>query len=236
LKHYVENDLPAGYTKNVVAHSMGNMVVTSALYPRGSTPGMTCQNVILMQAAVPASCFDAGATTLPELASLESPQTTPDDFANQWGYRGLVATNINATLYNIYNAKDYALGWWIWNQQQDKPEDMSRYFHGTAIEVGTRYEWSNYGGGGLGTLYYANGFLHRAVSDAQESMSMIARSRTEAAGRVATGGSIQAGNNFDVGENSSTGLSKERPDHSGEFTRPIQQLYPFYKFIFNLVD
>jgi hypothetical protein len=231
LKKYVENDLPAGYAKNVIGHSLGNMVVASALYPRGSTPGMTCRNVIFMQAAVPASCFDSGAATYSDLATLENPQTTPDDYATQWGYRGLVATNINATLYNIYNAKDYALGWWIWNQQNDKPEDMGKVLiHGTETEVGTKYEWTFSSGIGFGTLYYANGLLHRSVIDPQESMAMIARSRTEAVGRVATGGSV--GNNFDVGEGTAVNLSDKRPDHSGEFTRPIQQLSPFYNYLY----
>ena len=90
LKHYVENSLPTGYVKNVVGHSMGNMVISSALYPRGAMPGMTCQNVILMQAAVPASCFNSGAAIYSDLINMEIPQTTPDDFASQRGYRGLV--------------------------------------------------------------------------------------------------------------------------------------------------
>jgi hypothetical protein len=68
------------------------------------------------------------------------------------------------------------------------------------------------------------------VIDPQESMAMIARSRTEAVGRVATGGSV--GNNFDVGEGTAVNLSDKRPDHSGEFTRPIQQLSPFYNYLY----
>jgi hypothetical protein len=229
LKDYVENDLPIGYAKNVIGHSMGNMVIASALYPRGTNAGMTCRNVIFMQAAVPASCLDSGAATLSELATLESPQTTPDDFANQWGYRGLVATNVNATLYNIYNANDYALGWWVWNQHHFKPENLAYPVpRGTDVY----YDWTVAGG----TLRdIGSGSLIRDVTDPQESMSFIARSRTAALGTMETHGSIQTANNFDVGENSLTGLGKERPDHSGEFTRPIQQLYPFYRFIFEQV-
>jgi len=237
LKKYVENDLPANYVKNVVGHSMGNMVIASALYPRGSTPGMTCRNVILMQAAVPASCFDPEAVALAELASLENPQQTPDDFANQWGYRGLVATNINATLYNIYNAQDYALGWWITNQKMTKPEDLLHPIPRFAY----LYRWSSAAGGSLWNwvidpdLAYVLGDQIRTVTDPQESIAFLARSRTEAVGRVATGGSINITRNFDVGESSSTGLGRERPDHSGEFARPIQQLNPFYAFIYDVI-
>jgi hypothetical protein len=227
LKHYVETNLPAGYAKNVIGHSMGNMVVVSALYPRGSTPGMTCRNVIFMQAALPASCLDPNAATLPALANLESPQTTPDNFTNQWGYRGLLATNVNATLYNIYNANDYALGWWINNQELCKPENLG---YPIPREVGTRYTWDS--GTQLGVLYYANGFLHRTVGDPQESMSFIARSRTEALGRVATGGSIGQNQNVGAGTTFDVPFGDARTDHSGEFTRPIQQLNSFYNYLY----
>jgi hypothetical protein len=227
LKKYVENDLPAGYAKNVIGHSMGNMVLASALYPRGSTSGMTCRNVIFMQAAVSASCLDSGAATLPALANLESPQTTPDDFASQWGYRGLLATNVNATLYNIYNTNDFALGWWVNNQELCKPENLG---YPIPREVGTRYTWDS--GTRLGVLYYANGFLHRTVSDPQESMSFIARSRTEALGRMATGGSILQNQNVGDGTTFPIPFGRTRDDHSGEFTRPIQQLNSFYNYLY----
>jgi hypothetical protein len=231
LKNYVETNLPTGYAKNVIGHSMGNMVIASALYPRGSASGMTCRNVIFMQAALPASCLDPNAATLPALANLENPQTTPDDFASQWGYRGLVATNVNATLYNIYNTNDFALGWWVWNQQHDKPEDMGNaLIHGTETEVGTKYEWD--GATRLGTLYYAHGFLHRTVSDPQESMAMIARSRTAALGRMATGGSISQNQNVGRGTDFPVPFLDSRDDHSGEFTRPIQQLNSFYNYLY----
>jgi hypothetical protein len=78
LKNYVETELPANYTKNVIGHSMGNVVIASALYPRGNMPGMSCRNVIMMQAAIPASCFDPNIAVLAELANLESPEKTPD--------------------------------------------------------------------------------------------------------------------------------------------------------------
>jgi hypothetical protein len=230
LKKYVENDLPAGYAKNVIGHSMGNMVIVSALYPRGSTPGMTCRNVIFMQAALPASCLDPSAAALAELANLESPQTTPDNFASQWGYRGLLATNVNATLYNIYNTNDFALGWWVTNQRLRKP---GHTFY-VPPSADTSYEWD--GISQLGVLYYANGFLHRTVSDPQESISFIARSRTVALGAMATGGSINQNLNVGRGTDFPVPFLDSRDDHSGEFTRPIQQLKDFFNFVFVLVD
>ena len=227
LKNYVANGLPSGYTKNVVGHSMGNMVVASALYPRGTAPGMTCQNVIFMQAAVPASLFDSSATTLPELVNLETPQTTPDDFAGQWGYRGLLPANVNATLYNIYNVNDYALGWWVNNQKLCKPENLWTPIPREELY----YDWNTVGGY---LREIGSATLVRAVTDSQESMSFIARSRTAALGRImTTGGSV--GYNFDVGQGTPVNLGNQRSDHSGEFTRPIQQLNPFYKFIYDVI-
>ena len=134
---------------------------------------------------------------------------------------------MNAAICNIYNAKDFALDLWIFNQKHFKPENLG---YPIPREVGTLYTWDSTTG--LGSLHYGNGFFHnpRLVIDPQESVSFIARSRTEAVGALATGGSIE--NNFDVGDNSSTGLSNNRQDHSGEFTRPIQQLYPFYRYLY----
>jgi hypothetical protein len=231
LKSFVQNDLPANYVKNVIGHSMGNMVIASALYPRGSMPGMTCRNVVLMQAAVPASCFEPGAATLAGLAGLESPQRTPDEFATQWGYRGLTAANINATLYNIYNADDFALDWWITNQEFLKPEDL---LHPVPRDP-FRYRWSGSAGGSLWNwiiIPYTGpvvGNQIRTITDPQESMAFIARSRTEPAGMVATGGSVTY--NFNVGSGTSLNFGDSRLDHSGQFTRPIQQLVSFYDYI-----
>ena len=55
LKRYV-NTLPAGYTKNLMAHSMGNIVAGSAL-----RKGMAVANYVMLNAAVPASCYDDSA-------------------------------------------------------------------------------------------------------------------------------------------------------------------------------
>jgi hypothetical protein len=60
-------------------------------------------------------------------------------------------------------------------------------------------------------------------------MAFIARSRTEPAGMVATGGSVTY--NFNVGSGTSLNFGDSRLDHSGQFTRPIQQLVSFYDYI-----
>jgi hypothetical protein len=52
LKQYVES-LPSDYTMNMAAHSMGNITAGSALIR-----GLSVNNYALLQAAVPASCYD----------------------------------------------------------------------------------------------------------------------------------------------------------------------------------
>lgn len=230
LKNYVESALPSDYAHNVVGHSMGNAVITSALRAReavnGSTiPGMAARNVVFMQAAMPASCFDSGAATLAELAALESPQTTPDG-VGQMGYRGVIETGVNATLFNIYNENDYALGWWVTNQRLMKPEDLlyrgyARKYTWTTTGGGQLWDWSNIEAGPIRMRY---------LEDLSESMSFVARSRTAALGRMNVGGSIS--NNLNISEGTELDFGRDRPDHSGEFTRRIQQLGPFYRYLF----
>ncbi|MDP2137997.1 MAG: thrombospondin type 3 repeat-containing protein, partial [Candidatus Didemnitutus sp.] len=60
--------LPFGYSRNIVAHSMGNIIAGSALLA-----GVTFDNYVLMQAAVPASCYDDRA--LLQQAERPSPHT-----------------------------------------------------------------------------------------------------------------------------------------------------------------
>jgi hypothetical protein len=241
LKNYVETGLPADYAHNVIGHSMGNAVIASALRAReavnGSTiPGMTARNVVLMNAAVSASSFQSGAATLPELASLENPQTTPDTIG-QLGYRGMAETGINATLFSVYNINDYALGWWVTNQRNRKPEDLRNPFssYGTITTYPRQYTWTTTGGGQLWDWSnFSSGPVRiRYVDDISESMAFIARSRTAATGRMNVGGSVS--DDFNVGEGSTQmpdQFGDIREDHSGAFTRKIQQLTPLYQYIF----
>lgn len=230
LKNYVENSLPSDYARNVVGHSLGSGVLFSALRAReavnGSTiPGMTARNVIFMQAAMPASCLDSNAAMLPEFANLENPQATPDGF-EQMGYRGMIATGVHATLFNIYNENDYALGWWVTNQRLMKPENLlyrgyARVYTWTATGGGQLWDWSNISAGPIRIRY---------VEDVAESMAFIARSRTTALGRMSTGGSISGNLNITAGTELNFGSGRD--DHSGEFTRNVQELTPFYRYIY----
>lgn len=65
-------------------------------------------------------------------------------------------------------------------------------------------------------------------------MSFVARSRSKALGaKGGVHGVITE--NYDIGALSPTDLGEIRSDHSGEFTRRIQQLQPFYQKLSDIV-
>ena len=78
LKQFISS-LPSGYTKNLVAHSMGNIVVGSAL--RKGVRSVT--NYAMLNAAVPAICYDASGgvpqvqTNTPDLTTTRLPPHLP---------------------------------------------------------------------------------------------------------------------------------------------------------------
>lgn len=55
LKHYVESIKNEGFDVTLVGHSMGNVVCGSALQQ-----GLSVRNYLLMEAAIPAGCYDTG--------------------------------------------------------------------------------------------------------------------------------------------------------------------------------
>ena len=71
-------------------------------------------------------------------------------------------------------------------------------------------------------------FNQRRLTDIQESMSFVARPRSEAAGTsTAMDGAVTAG--YDVGPNSPSAFDRESSDHGGQFTRRIQQTARYYR-------
>jgi hypothetical protein len=112
LKQYVDN-LPTDFTKNVIAHSLGNMVAGSAL-----RKGMSIQTYAMIDAAVPASCYDNN----PDLQIVgNSPDSDTDEFTLALAYKDKFSTP-NTTLTNFYLETDTALARWIDNNTYFKPQ------------------------------------------------------------------------------------------------------------------
>jgi Concanavalin A-like lectin/glucanases superfamily/Alpha/beta hydrolase of unknown function (DUF900) len=210
------NRLP-GYTLNVIAHSQGAAVVTEAL-----SEGAPFDNYILTQGAVPAHCFDTNAPEYEPLVDADAAVPTPYA-ASVGGYNGCW-TNVSGNIVNFINTNDFALvsgsygplhANWIANQASQKPEsysDGSFYGFNTNTQVST---------------YYQSGSGSYTVSDLQECRAMVARSRTmPVGGQGGLGGIINSNATVDLIAN--YGFGKTRPDHSAEFTRPIQIVWPYY--------
>jgi len=71
-------------------------------------------------------------------------------------------------------------------------------------------------------------FNQRQLTDIQESMAFVARSRSEAAGaNTAVAGCINA--RYNVGPGSPSAFDRESSDHGGQFSRRIQQTGLYYR-------
>jgi len=231
------NELPSDYVKNLGSHSLGCTVVGAAL-----KRGMVANNIVLMQGAIPAGCFDAsGGRNDPlsvngydQMWVREIDNYTPD-FASEYGYRGYVTNSGQATIYSFYNVNDYALfagplQVWEGNQELYKPDSLP--------DFNTAYKYSRDGALPLemrGQIYTKiTGFVLRYAALPYESMAFIARSRSKALGaRQGVRGIIAE--NYNIGAGSLTNLGDERRDHSGEFERHIQQLHPFYQRLADII-
>ncbi|MFA7233171.1 MAG: LamG-like jellyroll fold domain-containing protein [Terrimicrobiaceae bacterium] len=193
----------SGYSINVIAHSLGSALLTSAL-----DRGVSIDNCIYTQGALSASMFDPN-------APLRGGNFTTPDLATDGGYRGWLAPSA-VNIVSFFNSGDTVLfGWQAY--QNGKPHDATgpgqyRY------TASTGRRWIEYSSGSLPT---------RDVFDNHESMAFVAISRTAAVGAEgATAGAVNVGYNLGSG---GLGYGGE---HSPQFERRIQQnLQPYYNQI-----
>jgi len=157
----------SGYSINVIAHSLGSAVLTSAL-----DRGASIDNCIYTQGALSANIFDPD-------APLRGGSFTTPNLAADGGYRGWLAPSA-VNVVSFFNSSDVVLfGWQAY--QNGKPHDASgpgqyRY------TASTGRRWLEYSTGPLAT---------RDTFDNHESMAFVAISRTAAVGAEgATGGSV----------------------------------------------
>jgi hypothetical protein len=229
------------YTVSVLAHSMGNIICGEAL-----RQGMQVRNCILMQAAIPMSCYAPNCAKLPRLEDKDRAYPTPDYDRNPTtneltlGYRGYLAP-VAANLVNFYNEDDWALATgtteivpglphketnWETNQIDYKPDGgipgpihagTWRYFHDSSIPPTLP----------LRERASVDSTVSRYVTDSWEMKAFVARSRTKAVGAFPGGGSLGAPEDL----RGSFGFKDVRADHSGQFTRDIQGVDALYKRI-----
>lgn len=230
LMAYV-NSISKG-SKHVAAHSMGNVVVASAL-----KSGLSVGSYVAMEAALPAGCYDAssGANSYADFLDAEQVRVTPD-LASALGYRGVMA-GISGNFFNFHSANDYALKTgvkfglnvsWEGNQIDYKPNYQLHYQHnpGAAGAAKNRIEDSV-------TLEGNTTYFGRDITDHHEVMSFIARPRSPALGTLDTTGFT----NFDLRDNAlKYPFGTDRTEHSGQYQRPIQKTHFFFNKLLDSMD
>ena len=205
LKQFVES-LPG--TKNIMAHSMGNIVTGSAL-----KQGLSVSSYALINAAVPAACYDSN-TSLNQWS-----YTTPDTEANL-GFRGYLE-NIGGNLINFYVPNDFELWAWTQNNSLFKPQ---RFNPSAPVGLtGYYYDPAEIAGKRLGISFLTR--IGRFVNTPHESMAYVAQSQTRAVGAEGnTSGSIDMSINL-----ATTYNYADDAEHSGPWNYPIQEIYEFYR-------
>jgi len=238
LKAYV-NSIPKS-VKNVAAHSMGNIVMASAL-----KAGLQVNNYVAMEAAIPSGCYDASDANNQYglFTSAEQTRPTPDKANPDLGYRGVMA-GISGNFHNFYSANDFALATgttlgkstcWEANQIDHKPNDHRDYaFYPSAIgSAKYRIEIP------FGDESGASGFAGRNITDHHEIMSFIARPLSRALGAQHTGGF----SDLNLANLARYPFGRDRTEHSGQYQRRIQMVHMFYNTLlqkmqvgFNFLD
>jgi hypothetical protein len=217
---------PADFTRNLYSFSQGAVVCGAAL----TAYGLSVDNYVMSQAAAPAGCYDTNTSinNYDLFAQRERQSPTPDGI-DDLGYRGyLTRLNVSGSVVSFYNTVDYALKTgrelgrnvsWEGNQLNYKPN----WF------VGRHYEYDTSESIGQRCKLRINGSsTWRYVVDIQESMSFVARPRSEAAG-ASTSVAGRITDRYNVGPDTPSNFRDSVSDHGGQFSRRIQQTAPYYR-------
>jgi alpha-tubulin suppressor-like RCC1 family protein len=231
LASYVNN--AAFSNKAIIAHSMGNVVVGAALLK-----GMAVNNYAMLNAAVPASCYDSDEQrirqTVPYRIRVDplglisfnmwdsaSPDADSDPYTRGLSYRGtLEHVGERANLINFYLPNDFAtsVAWEVNNDQTKPPyEDalLDTSFQYTPNARPRKRLWKFEGDHLLGYL-----------SDKTEAMPYACRSWGKALGAWgSTEGAILRTNAVDLDQGLFSGGFDT--NHNAEFGLNSQQLWDF---------
>ncbi len=216
---------------SVVAHSQGNVVVASAIQE-----GLSFDNYLMLQAAIPTGCYTTANqyNNYSLFAAAEQSSPTPDNY-QAGGYRGFLTPEMGNVrrYYNYYNPQDFALstGNYLWglvaanweiNERDYKPDTPNGYHYNYISFYGYFI--------GVSSTIYPN---HNVI-DIHESVSFVARPRSQAAGADPNSASVFGGAT-DLSR-SPYSFGRDLSDHSGEFTRPLQQVWSLYKNFENVIS
>ena len=170
------NGLPSEYKKKIFAHSLGNVVVGSAL-----EKGMTVDNYALLNAAIPARCYNQAAPT--PLFSVHADMSDDSTAAvRTLSYRGDAASlgrarleAVGGKISNFYLPNDSALsllgGGWALFQTTLKPDPLESYEYENIIGF-HEVQWDPVGP------------VNRVITDPHEAMAMVNASWSKAVGSI----------------------------------------------------
>ncbi len=198
------------YSINAAAHSMGNIVMMEALRLQAASGSNALNNYVLMEAAVPAHCYDTNAPLCPGLFTEEFDHPTPNTY---FGYPGAVTNALRGKIFNFFNTNDLALAAWVGNQLLQKPEGTLGYQIIPPLQPHL-----------VGTL----------ITDPREIMAFCARPRSYAMGAQPGVHGMIVGTEVDL--NARFGFDRDAADHSGQYTRTIHQVRGFYSTFLEKLD
>jgi pimeloyl-ACP methyl ester carboxylesterase len=245
LKNFV--DELSFENKNLAAHSMGNIVAGEAL-----RKGMAVKNYALMQAAVPAACYDEDEQRIKQttqyvyragplfFAMWDSP--TPDNDADpttrNLAYRGTF-TNVGSNLINFCQPQDYATSFaWEINNDQTKPPLYQGETPNASLCFNFEYDPNGQPDKKLWKFAISALYPTYYITYKPEAMAYGCRTWGKAVGAESrTEGSIDESVDLSSSSYNLPGESSGFGDeHSGQFRANIQQLRPFYNQILTQFD
>jgi len=219
-------------SKNLYAHSQGNIVCGAAL----TDYGLTVDNYVLTQAAVPAGCYDVSGgqsdpssiNGYPRFWNKEASKPTPD-LASDLGYRGYLDTlGVSGNVVNFHNFDDYALasGRTLWLLETHWEANQDTYKPDGSFSNTNWYTYIQANADGQRCQLVDAFFVGRFVTDPHESMSLLARPRSKAVGaRASVQGSIDDEFNLAAAP---LAFSPSSDDHGAQVGRRIQQVWLYY--------
>ena len=251
LKAYFDALVANGRSVNVMAHSMGNIVVGSALREKA-----VINNYALMNAAIPAECYDDRAD-LRQVSGTKKLSSMGLKFANllydwswsefeNWakpsvgddskraiasrGYRGFLK-NTSCTMINFYLPEDFATAeaWEFHNSTQKPFSGVTSYKYkiGEKIEM---YREVYAGEDSMNTPVSKIELVQSDVEDPHRVMAYVDSSKTKVAGTEERMRSEETKvENINMGN---TGQNKDWVDfareHSAQFVWSLQKTWKFW--------
>ncbi|MDR3402238.1 MAG: hypothetical protein P4L99_07040 [Chthoniobacter sp.] len=244
LKNFVAS-LPADDTKSIVAHSMGNIVVGAAL-----EKGMNVNNYALLNAAIPAACYDErpdiaqaptslqvnllGANLIVNLWDQNTPDDDPDAPTRALAYRSRLK-NVSGKLVSFYLPQDYATSyaWELNNALTKSPGRIpSLFYYLREFPSEKKLLKALSDAFGLARFDPSTGspLVDHYLVDPNEAEPFDCRTWAKAVGAESrTAGPFAASVDLSADTFSPGATGGFGTEHSAEFDRNIQQLTPFYR-------